>query len=162
SSSARGTGRQSVPRTTPLTTSRRPRISGSSSEARSGELGLKYGPSVCTGVAPCSPHAGLGASGGCAGARAPSAPAAETPSTTPRNSRREGVTTAPLHARGLAEARVLGTVGQGGVAVRRDPLGVVLRALDVVLPDLARQLVEDLDPVAVGILDVHAVRHAVV
>src|SRR6185436_3042199 len=143
---ARGTGLQSVPRTTPAMTRRRPRISGSSSEPRSGELGLKYGPSVCVGVAG-PPHAGVGVSVVCASTDGASPPAAETPRITPRNSRREGLTTAPLDARRLAEARVLRAVGHGGVRLGRDPLGVILGALDVVLPDLARQLVQDLDPV---------------
>jgi hypothetical protein len=39
---------------------------GSSSEARSGEFGVKYGPSVCAGVGSSSPQAGVGASAGAA------------------------------------------------------------------------------------------------
>src|SRR6266542_5695678 len=59
------------------------------------------------------------------------------------------------------EDGIVGLVDQRLGTFRRELLGIVLGAVDVAFPDLARQLVEDLDPVAVGIRDVHAVRHAV-
>src|SRR5205814_7609464 len=61
-----------------------------------------------------------------------------------------------------AEHRVVRVVDKGLVAFGRHRLGVVDGALDIVAPHLARQFVEDLDAVAVGVDDVEAVRHAVI
>src|SRR6516162_4558300 len=63
---------------------------------------------------------------------------------------------------GGAEHRIVGVVDKSLVALGRHRLGVVDRALDIVAPYLARQFVEHLDAVTVGIDDVEAVRHAVV
>src|SRR5262245_66385549 len=58
---AREVGRHSVLITDPSIEILVPATPGSTSDTRSGELGLKYGPSVCDGVeAPDSPHAGVG------------------------------------------------------------------------------------------------------
>src|SRR5216684_4436074 len=62
----------------------------------------------------------------------------------------------------LAEFRVVGVVDKGFVAFGRHRLGVVERALDVLAPYLARQFVQHLDAVAVGVADVEAVGHAVI
>src|SRR5712691_10608124 len=67
-----------------------------------------------------------------------------------------------LHSGRRPEPRIVGAVDERGLVVGWQAFGVVLGALDVVLPDLARELVEDLDAVAVGIRDVHAVGHAVI
>src|SRR5437764_12719977 len=64
--------------------------------------------------------------------------------------------------RGPAEMRVMRVVGEGRLALGRQILDEIERALDVVAPDLARQFVQDLDPVAVGITDIEAVGHAVI
>jgi hypothetical protein len=53
-----------VDKTIPVTTIFVPEIPGSSSEARSGESGLKYGPSVCRSVGDAEPgQLGVGRSG---------------------------------------------------------------------------------------------------
>src|SRR5207253_4299941 len=60
------------------------------------------------------------------------------------------------------EHRVVGRVDERLRPFGRQPLREVLRRVDVLLPHLARQLVEHLDAVTVGVLDVDAVGHAVV
>ena len=62
----------------------------------------------------------------------------------------------------LLEDGVVRPIDQRVGAFGRERLREVLRAVDVVLPHLARQLVEDLDAVPVGIRDVHAMGHAVI
>src|SRR5262252_7162463 len=82
SRSACATGRQERVRTCPLSSTRRAVLPSSTNSARSGELGLKYGPSVCRTVG-SSPswHCGVGASG-CANASSnPKPAAASAPST---------------------------------------------------------------------------------
>src|SRR5947208_7658299 len=61
-----------------------------------------------------------------------------------------------------AELRVIGVVDKGLLAFGRQLLGVAESTLYVLAPNLARQLVEDLDAVAVGVADIEAVRHAVI
>src|SRR5262249_5379496 len=56
----------------------------------------------------------------------------------------------------------LGAVREGLDALGRQLLGVIQRRVDIALPDLTRQLVEQLDAVAVGIVDVEAVGHTMV
>src|SRR5206468_8772399 len=63
---------------------------------------------------------------------------------------------------GSPEFRVIRVVDKGFVAFGRQLLGMAEGTLDVLAPDLARQLVEDLDAVAVGVADIEAVRHAVI
>src|SRR6266481_8008358 len=60
-----------------------------------------------------------------------------------------------------AEARGVGAVDQGLGALGRQGLAPVDGAVDVVLPHRAWQLVEKLDAVAVGVVDVDAVCYPV-
>ncbi len=57
---------------------------------------------------------------------------------------------------------VVGVIGEGLVAFRRQSLGIIERALNVVAPHLARQFVQHLDAVAVRVADIEAVGHAVI
>ena len=59
---------------------------------------------------------------------------------------------------GRPKDRVIGIVDKRLVAFGRQLLGMAEGTLDVVAPDLARQLVQYLDPVAVRVADVEAVR----
>src|SRR6516164_5229048 len=61
-----------------------------------------------------------------------------------------------------AKHRVIGVVDKGLVAFGGQLLGMAEGSLDVVAPDLARQLVKNLDAIAVGVADVEAVGHAVI
>src|SRR5215472_8313309 len=61
-----------------------------------------------------------------------------------------------------AEARRVDAVDQRFRALGRQGFSPIDRAVDVVLPHLARQLVKELDAVTVRVVDVDAVRHAVV
>src|SRR6516162_7657795 len=61
-----------------------------------------------------------------------------------------------------AKHRVISIVDKGLVAFGRQLLGMAEGALDIVAPDLARQLVKDLDAIAVRVADVEAVGHAVI
>src|SRR3984885_7022091 len=62
-----------------------------------------------------------------------------------------------------AEARrLVDLVDQRRVAFGRQVLGVVERGVDIAFPHVARQLVEQLDAVAVGVADIEAAGHAVI
>src|SRR5439155_7297550 len=62
--------------------------------------------------------------------------------------------------RGLPEGRAVGAVDESFGALRRQVFEIVDRALDIVFPHLARQFVEEFDAVAVRVVDIDAVRHA--
>ena len=74
----------------------------------------------------------------------------------------------PSYSAGAADgllapkARAVGAVDQRFGTLARQVLEPVDRAVDVVFPHLARQFVEELDAVAVRVVDVDAVRHAVI
>src|SRR6516165_8458550 len=61
-----------------------------------------------------------------------------------------------------AKHRVIGIVDKSLVAFGGQLLGMAEGALDIVAPDLARQLVKNLDAIAVRVADVEAVGHAVI
>src|SRR6266436_2195474 len=61
-----------------------------------------------------------------------------------------------------AEARGVGAVDQGLGTLARQVFEPVDPGVDVVFPHLARHLVEELDAVAVRVVDVDAVRHAMI
>src|SRR5258706_448534 len=61
-----------------------------------------------------------------------------------------------------SEMLVVGVIGEGLVAFRRQSLGIIERALNVLAPHLARQFVQHLDAVAVRVADIEAVGHAVI
>src|ERR1700730_11524002 len=61
-----------------------------------------------------------------------------------------------------AEARGVGAVNQGLGTLARQVFEPVDAGVDVVFPHLARHLVEELDAVAVRVVDVDAVGHAMV
>src|SRR5206468_5549150 len=62
----------------------------------------------------------------------------------------------------LAEARGVGAVDQGFGTLARQVFEPIDTGVDIVFPHLARHLVEELDAVAVRVVDVDAVRHAMV
>src|SRR5262249_10281585 len=67
-----------------------------------------------------------------------------------------------LLCRRAAEARRIGAVDQRLGTLGRQVFEPVDARVDVIFPHLARQLVQELDAIAVGVVDVDAVRHAVV
>src|SRR5205085_6024203 len=62
----------------------------------------------------------------------------------------------------LPKAWRVGAVEKRFRSFGRQVFEIVDRALDVVFPHLARQFVQKLDPVAIGVVDVDAVRYAMV
>src|SRR6202035_1258209 len=64
--------------------------------------------------------------------------------------------------RGLPEGWGVGPVDQGFGAFGRQGFPPIDRALNIVFPHLARQFVEKFDAVAVRIVDIDAMRHAMV
>src|SRR4051794_25625038 len=66
-----------------------------------------------------------------------------------------------LGRRRLAEGRhAFDAILEGFGTFRRQGLGPIEGAVDVAFPDLARQVVDELDAVAVGVVDVEAMGHA--
>src|SRR5437588_3115079 len=62
----------------------------------------------------------------------------------------------------LPEDRGVGAVDEGFRALGWQVFEIVDCALDIVFPHLARQFVEEFDAVAVRVVDIDAVRHAMV